>query len=172
MKRSDIARTASAALLVLGAAALPAQGATAAPKAAAKPPAKSASSTAVLKVAPVVYRERRLANGLQVITVETHSSPTVSVHVSYHVGSRDDPPGRSGFAHLFEHMMFKSTANLRAEQFDRLTEDVGGANNASTGDDVGKRRRLEVLDAADPRPLVRMLEVRRRRERVEEPAVR
>ena len=136
MKRSDIARTAGAALLVLGAAALPAQGATAAPKAAAKPAAKEASLTSVLKVAPVVYRERRLANGLQVITVETHSSPTVSVHVAYHVGSRDDPPGRSGFAHLFEHMMFKSTANLRAEQFDRLTEDVGGANNASTGDDV------------------------------------
>ena len=136
MKRSDIARTAGAALLVLSAAALTAQGATAAPKAAAKPPAKSASATAVLKVAPVVYRERRLANGLQVITVENHSSPTVSVQVWYHVGSRDDPPGRSGFAHLFEHMMFKSTANLRAEQFDRLTEDVGGANNASTGDDV------------------------------------
>ena len=136
MKRSDIARTAGAALLVMSAAALTAQGATAAPKAAAKPPAKSASATAVLKVAPVVYRERRLANGLQVITVENHSSPTVSVQVWYHVGSRDDPPGRSGFAHLFEHMMFKSTANLRAEQFDRLTEDVGGANNAFTGDDV------------------------------------
>ena len=119
-----------------GAAALLAQGATAAPKAAAKPAAKSASAAAVLKVAPVVYRERRLANGLQVITVENHASPTVSVQVWYHVGSRDDPPGRSGFAHLFEHMMFKSTTNLRAEQFDRLTEDVGGANNASTGDDV------------------------------------
>ena len=76
MKRSDIARTASAALLVLGAAALPAQGASTASKAAAKPAAKEASSTAVLKVAPVVYRERRLTNGLQVITVENHSSPT------------------------------------------------------------------------------------------------
>ena len=60
----------------------------------------------------------------------------MSVQVWYHVGSRDDPARRSGFAHLFEHMMFKSTTNLRAEQFDRLTEDVGGANNASTGDDV------------------------------------
>ncbi|MBV9891813.1 MAG: insulinase family protein, partial [Rhizobacter sp.] len=58
------------------------------------------------------------------------------MQVWYHVGSREDPPGRSGFAHLFEHMMFKSTEYLRAEQFDRLTEDVGGANNASTGDDV------------------------------------
>ena len=76
-----------------------------------------------------------LPNGLQVITVESHSSPTVAVNVAYHVGSRNDPPGRSGFAHLFEHMMFKSTTNLRAEQFDRLTEDVGGYNNANTADD-------------------------------------
>ncbi len=90
----------------------------------------------MLKVVPITYRERRLANGLQVITVENHASPTVSVQVWYHVGSRDDPPGRSGFAHLFEHMMFKSTVNLRAEQFDRLTEDVGGANNAFTSEDV------------------------------------
>src|SRR6185436_16780347 len=128
--------TTGAALLGLAAAALAAQGASAAPKAAAKPPAKAASSTSALKVAPVVYRERRLANGLQVITVENHASPTVSVHVAYHVGSRDDPAGRSGFAHLFEHMMFKGTTNLRAEQFDRLTEDVGGANNAFTTEDV------------------------------------
>ena len=101
-------------------------------------PAKAATARAssTLAVAPIVFRERKLANGLQVITVESHTSPTVSVQVWYHVGSRDDPAGRSGFAHLFEHMMFKSTANLRAEQFDRLTEDVGGANNASTGDDV------------------------------------
>jgi hypothetical protein len=122
----------------------------------AKPAAKEASSTAVLKVAPVVYRERRLANGLQVITVENASSPTVSVHVAYHVGSRDDPPGRSGFAHLFEHMMFKSTANLRAEQFDRLTEDVGGANNASTGDDAPSTtrscRRTTSRRCSGPRP--------------------
>ena len=96
----------------------------------------AARTTTTLAVKPIVYRERRLANGLQVITVESRTSPTVSVQVWYHVGSRDDPAGRSGFAHLFEHMMFKSTANLKAEQFDRLTEDVGGANNASTGDDV------------------------------------
>ena len=94
------------------------------------------ASSAPVKVKPIVYRERKLANGLQVLTVETHTSPTVSVQVWYHVGSRDDPAGRSGFAHLFEHMMFKSTQYLHAEQFDRLTEDVGGANNASTGDDV------------------------------------
>ena len=57
------------------------------------------------------------------------------MQVWYHVGSKDDPAGRSGFAHLFEHLMFKSTKHLKAEQFDRLTEDVGGHNNASTADD-------------------------------------
>ncbi|HEY4957952.1 MAG TPA: pitrilysin family protein [Caldimonas sp.] len=100
------------------------------------PAANATPRAEQLKVAPIVYRERRLANGLQVISVASHASPTVSVQVWYHVGSKDDPPGRSGFAHLFEHMMFKSTLNLRAEQFDRLTEDVGGENNASTGDDA------------------------------------
>ena len=63
------------------------------------------------------------------------NSSNVSVQVWYDVGSKDDPRGRSGFAHLFEHMMFKATRNLVPEQFDRLTEDVGGFNNASTNDD-------------------------------------
>jgi zinc protease len=78
---------------------------------------------------------RTLDNGLQVYSVPDHSSPTVSIQVWYHVGSKDDPPGRSGFAHLFEHIMFKSTKHMPAEEMDRLTEDVGGANNASTADD-------------------------------------
>ncbi len=89
-----------------------------------------------LDVRPLEFRERVLANGLRVVTLEDHSSPTVSVQMWYEVGGKDDPAGRSGFAHLFEHMMFKSTKNLAAEQFDRMTEDVGGNNNASTGDDV------------------------------------
>ncbi len=60
---------------------------------------------------------------------------SVSVAVWYDVGSKNDPPGRSGFAHLFEHLMFKSTADMPPENMDRLTEDVGGYNNASTADD-------------------------------------
>ena len=88
------------------------------------------------KVVPVLFTERVLPNGLQVISVRSQTSPTVSVHVWYHVGAKDDPPGRSGFAHLFEHLMFKSTRYLKSEQFDRLTEDVGGSNNAFTSDDV------------------------------------
>lgn len=60
----------------------------------------------------------------------------VAIQVWYHVGSVDDPPNRSGFAHLFEHIMFKSTAHMKSEMMDRLTEDVGGYNNASTTDDA------------------------------------
>lgn len=90
---------------------------------------------AQVKVTPLDFHERTLANGLKVLSIVDHSSPTVSVQVWYKVGSKDDPEGRSGFAHLFEHMMFKSTKNMPAEKFDRLTEDVGGYNNASTFDD-------------------------------------
>jgi zinc protease len=98
--------------------------------------ARAAPAAAALKIAPITYTERRLPNGLQVIAAESHASPTVAVQVWYHVGSKDDPQGRSGFAHLFEHLMFKSTRYMKSEQFDRLTEDVGGANNAFTSDDV------------------------------------
>ena len=93
-------------------------------------------AAAELTIPPIQYHQRTLPNGLQVLSVEDHASPNVAVQVWYHVGSKDDPQGRSGFAHLFEHLMFKSTKHMHAEQFDRLTEDVGGANNASTGDDV------------------------------------
>ena len=96
----------------------------------------AAPTSAKLDVPNVAFTERVLRNGLQVIAVPNAASPTVSVQVWYHVGAKDDPPGRSGFAHLFEHLMFKGTRYLRPEQLDRLTEDVGGANNAFTSDDV------------------------------------
>ncbi len=95
----------------------------------------SIAAQAKLSVPPVVYQTRTLPNGLQVFSVQDHASPTVSIQVWYRVGSKDDPPGRSGFAHLFEHMMFKSTKNMPAEMMDRLTEDVGGFDNATTFDD-------------------------------------
>lgn len=92
-------------------------------------------AAAQIKVPRLVYKERTLANGLKVLSVQDKSSPTVAIQVWYKVGSKDDPQGRSGFAHLFEHIMFKSTKNMASEQMDRLTEDVGGFNNASTYDD-------------------------------------
>jgi zinc protease len=93
-------------------------------------PAQNAPS-----VPPIAYQTRTLPNGLRVYSIRDSASSNVSVQVWYDVGSRDDPRGRSGFAHLFEHLMFKSTRNMVPEQLDRLTEDVGGFNNASTADD-------------------------------------
>ena len=95
---------------------------------AATPPKKPA-------FAPINYRHRTLANGIEVYSIENHATPTVSIQVWYRVGSKNDPEGRSGFAHLFEHIMFKSTAHMKAEMLDRLTEDVGGMNNAYTHPD-------------------------------------
>lgn len=89
-----------------------------------------------LQVAPIAFTERTLPNGLKLIAARSDASPTVAIQVWYRVGGRDDPAGRSGFAHLFEHLMFKGTRYLKNEQFDRLTEDVGGENNAFTSDDV------------------------------------
>ena len=99
----------------------------------ARQPAPAAAAPVAGK--PIEYRQRVLPNGLKVYTVRDTSTANVSVQVWYGVGSKDDPRGRSGFAHLFEHLMFKQTRHLANEQFDRLTEDVGGFNNASTNDD-------------------------------------
>ncbi|HEV8136858.1 MAG TPA: pitrilysin family protein [Pyrinomonadaceae bacterium] len=96
----------------------------------------SFSGFAQTRMPQLKFTDRSLENGLRVLSVADHSSPTVAVQVWYHVGSKDDPPNRSGFAHLFEHIMFKSTRNMKSEMMDRLTEDVGGFNNAFTVDDV------------------------------------
>jgi len=96
----------------------------------------SLSGFAQMRMPQLKFTDRSLENGLRVLSVPDHSSPTVAVQVWYHVGSKDDPPSRSGFAHLFEHIMFKSTKNMKSEMMDRLTEDVGGFNNAFTQDDV------------------------------------
>ena len=88
-----------------------------------------------VNVAPMNIKQRTLKNGMKIVSLQDNSSPTVAIHVWYNVGGKNDPEGRSGFAHLFEHMMFKSTKNMPNEKMDRLTEDVGGFNNASTWDD-------------------------------------
>ncbi|MEO5937544.1 MAG: pitrilysin family protein [Sphingomonas sp.] len=116
------------AALLMGVALLP-LAATAAPKKAAPRAAPAAS------VKPIAYTTRTLANGLRVYAIRDTKTANVSVQVWYDVGSKDDPKGKSGFAHMFEHLMFKATRNLKSENFDRLTEDVGGYNNASTNDD-------------------------------------
>lgn len=122
----------------------------------------SQTSFAQVRVAPLNFKERTLANGMKIVSVQDNSSPTVSIHVWYDVGGKNDPSGRSGFAHMFEHMMFKSTKNMPNEKMDRLTEDVGGFNNASTWDDftnyyeVVPSNHLEVLLWAEAERMVNL----------------
>ena len=99
-------------------------------------PVFSIDSNAQVSMPKIKFEERTLANGMRVLSAVDHSSPTVAIQVWYHVGSKDDPDRRSGFAHLFEHIMFKATKNMKSEMMDRLTEDVGGFNNAFTNPDV------------------------------------
>ncbi|MCB0142885.1 MAG: insulinase family protein, partial [Caldilineaceae bacterium] len=69
-----------------------------------------------------------LANGLRVILAEDHSAPVVAVDTWFRVGGADDPPQRSGFAHLFEHMMFEGSAHVANGQWDKLLEAIGASN--------------------------------------------
>src|SRR6187455_3559685 len=83
----------------------------------------------------VPYRQFQLANGLNVILHRDTSVPIVAVNVWYHVGSANERVGRTGFAHLFEHLMFEGSKNVKEGQFDTLLEAAGGGNNASTSND-------------------------------------
>ncbi|UCC73351.1 MAG: insulinase family protein [Gemmatimonadota bacterium] len=76
--------------------------------------------------------ERILDNGLRVIVQEDHTTPVVSVHVMYHVGSKHERPGRTGFAHLFEHLMFQGSEHVRDDAHFRFIQDAGGSLNGST----------------------------------------
>lgn len=88
-----------------------------------------------LDVAPLQYHYRELPNGLRVYAMPDAGTANVAVQVWYRVGYKDDPQGRSGFAHLFEHMLFKATRNIPDGMFFQLTNDVGGTFNASTHED-------------------------------------
>jgi len=83
----------------------------------------------------VPYTSFTLPDGLKVIVHEDHSVPIVTVNTWYHVGSSDERPGRTGFAHLFEHLMFMGSEHVPTGDFDRLLEAAGGDNNGSTTED-------------------------------------
>jgi zinc protease len=83
----------------------------------------------------VPYRQFQLANGLNVILHQDRTVPVVAVNVWYHVGSANEKPGRTGFAHLFEHLMFEGSKNVPEGQFDILLEAAGANNNGSTTND-------------------------------------
>ena len=82
------------------------------------------------------YQTTTLPNGLRVILSEDHSTPIVHVSVWYHVGSKNERKGRTGFAHLFEHMMFKCSRNVEPEAHTSIIASVGGQSNAYTNEDT------------------------------------
>ena len=88
-----------------------------------------------VKLPQVPIYQTTLANGLHVLIVERHEAPVVSVQVWYHVGSKDETAGKTGFAHLFEHLMFQGTKNLGSDQFSNYIVRVGGLDNAYTTED-------------------------------------
>jgi zinc protease len=93
---------------------------------------KKSSASDSIKIPFETYK---LPNGLTVILSEDRTTPTVAVNVWYHVGSKNEMPGRTGFAHLFEHVMFTGSGHVPYGLHDKLTEGVGGNNNGSTNND-------------------------------------
>jgi zinc protease len=81
-------------------------------------------------------RPDSVSNGMRVLMIEDHSVPIINLQVWYHVGSKDEKPGRTGFAHLFEHLMFKGSAHVGPDEHSRIIEAAGGFDNAYTNDDV------------------------------------
>ena len=93
---------------------------------------------------------KTLDNGLTVVVSEDHSSPTVGISVVYHVGMRLEPRNRTGFAHLFEHLMFEGTPNAKEGTFDRVITGGGGRNNGSTRADFTNYIEMAPVSALEP----------------------
>jgi len=87
-------------------------------------------STAVAQ--NIQFVEYDMANGLKVLLHEDHATPIVAVSVMYHVGSKNEKPKRSGFAHFFEHLLFEGSENIKRGEFDDYINNAGGMNNANT----------------------------------------
>jgi len=124
--------------------ALPALVLHAAPAAQRVQKLKSAASAKAPKAAPapkreksfdIAFREFKLRNGLRVLLAEDPSAPTYSICVTYNVGSRDERPGRTGFAHLFEHMLFQGSENVGKGEHFILVQNNGGSANGTTNAD-------------------------------------
>ena len=95
-----------------------------------------ARATAAVTLPHSNIREKDLANGLRILMVEDHDAPVINVQVWYHVGSKNELPGKTGFAHLFEHLMFDGTKNTGPEQFSDYIVRSGGTDNANTTEDA------------------------------------
>lgn len=92
-------------------------------------------SSAAIRPPKLQYEITTLPNGLTLVLSEDHSTPIVHVNLTYHVGSKNEKPGRTGFAHLFEHLMFKGSKNVLPEAHTSYIASVGGQSNAFTTDD-------------------------------------
>lgn len=92
-------------------------------------------ATAAAQEVSIPHTTFQLPNGLRVVVAEDHSVPLAAVNVWYHVGSGYEEPGKTGFAHLFEHIMFEGSANVPEGDFDNLLEAAGAVNNGSTNPD-------------------------------------
>lgn len=92
-------------------------------------------STLIAQSSKVQFEKYTLPNGLKVILHEDKSAPVVAVTMLYHVGSKNEDTNRTGFAHFFEHLLFEGSENIARGQFDKLTSNAGGANNANTTQD-------------------------------------
>ena len=95
----------------------------------------AASAAAQAKLQPIKFSDTRLSNGLRVIISEDHYAPVFAIAVSYGVGSKDERAGRTGFAHLFEHMMFKGSENVGPGEHFFLIFNYGGSMNGTTNTD-------------------------------------
>lgn len=89
-------------------------------------------STALGQMNRIDFREYELENGLRVILHKDNSTPIVAVSIMYHVGSKNENPERTGFAHFFEHLLFEGSKNIERGQFDKYVERAGGTLNANT----------------------------------------
>ena len=98
--------------------------------------AVSSTLDGAVRPTPLDYEMHTLDNGLRVILSEDHSTPIVHLQMVYHVGSKNEPPGRTGFAHLFEHMMFKGSKNVLPDSHLTMISRVGGDGNAYTTEDA------------------------------------
>jgi zinc protease len=94
------------------------------------------ASQAAVRPPRLDYTMTTLPNGLKVVFLEDHSTPIVHLQVWYHVGSKNERPGRTGFAHFFEHMMFKGSKNVEPEGHPSYISSVGGQSNAFTNEDA------------------------------------
>src|SRR5947208_6299180 len=97
--------------------------------------AASGTPAAASRPPKLQYQISTLPNGLTVVLSEDHSTPIVHVNLTYHVGSKNEKAGRTGFAHLFEHLMFKGSKNVQPEAHTSMLSSIGGQSNAYTTDD-------------------------------------